>query len=57
MSERNVLKVNPIDGTNELLINGFVIHIGSDEVFSVYRKGSLVYSPSSLQDAVYWCMD
>lgn len=58
MVERNKLSVSPVDGVNELLINGFTIHIGIVEVcYSVYCKGVLVYSPDSLQEAVKWCED
>lgn len=62
MSERNKLTVSPIEGADELLINGFKISIGlhwdsETIVYTVYRKGALVYTPNSLQEAVKWCED
>lgn len=62
MSERNKLTVSPVDGANELLINGFKISIelhweSETIVYNVYRKGNLVYAPTSLQEAVKWCED
>jgi hypothetical protein len=60
MSEPNKISISPLQGENVLLINGFKILIGAsddDVVFSVYRKGILVHSPDTLQQAIHWCED
>lgn len=51
------LTVSPIKGGDVLLCNGFEIAIVYCEGmrFSIYRKGKLLITFSTLKEAVAWC--
>ncbi len=54
------IHVSPIFGEDVVLINGFKIEfvICQDDInYNVHRKGIVVTSFCTLQDAVEWCKD